>query len=52
MIFEGCIIKLASIIRGEYPRNPKTAYYILPEKISYILLSDLAMGSISTHFIK
>ena len=52
MIFEGHIIKLASVIRGEYPRNPKVAYYILPDKIFDILLSDPCHGLRSTHFVK
>jgi len=43
-IFEGHIIKLASIVRDEYPRNSKAAYYILTNNVSNISLSDSCHG--------
>ena len=39
-VSEGRIIKLASVVRDEYPMNSKATYYVLPNKISNILLSD------------
>ena len=44
MIFEGHIIKLASVIRGEYPRNSKAANYVLLDEVSNISLSDSCHG--------
>ena len=39
-VFEGCIVKLAFVVRDEHPRNSKATYYVLLDEVSDILLSD------------
>ena len=39
-VSEGRIIKLASVVRDEYPMNSKATYYVLLDEVSDILLSD------------
>ena len=43
-VTERHIVKLASIIQNKNPRNSKVAYYVLPDKVSNILLSDSCHG--------
>ena len=43
-VTERHIVKLASIIQNKNPRNSKAAYYVLPDKVSDILLSDSCHG--------
>ena len=43
-LFEGCIVKLASVVQDEHPKNSEAANYILPNKVSNI--------SASTHLVK
>jgi len=39
-VFERCIVKLASVVRDEHLRNSEATYYVLPDEVSNILLSD------------
>ena len=51
-VFEGRIIKLASVVRDEYPRNFEAAYYVLLDKVSNISLSDSHHGFYFYSFCK
>jgi len=51
-VSKGCIIKLVSVVRDEYPRNSEAAYYVLSDKVSNILLSDFHHGFYFHSFCK
>ena len=38
------IVELFLIIRHEGPRDPKTAYYRMPDEVMYLLLCDCHQG--------
>ena len=43
-VSERCLVKLASVVRDEHPKNSEVAYYVLLDKFYDILLSDSHRG--------